>query len=440
MITNTIEERKKKFLLFLPLVVLPFVTLLFYSIGGGRGPQNTAPPPAAGFNPVLPSPQLDKQDGVDKLSLYKKEDRYALEQGRRSTDSNPSPFEETADTTRPVDSRAPGRPSGYRPAATESPYSPGSYGAAATKRRSSGDVRSSEEKINERLKNLQALLDSKVTDSAAGNPPPETAQTETDQQIAALQNMMKENTGQLSTQDPQLKQMEGMLDKILAIQHPEKLNEKPVTDLAKGKVYAVSSDAPVPENDLLAGPNNKADTSRYRVFHLTSQRANTFFDDENDQGPKKSNAISAVIHEGKTVSNGATIKIRLTQDMYVQGLLVPKGNLVFGRCNITGDRLMVEIASIFFEGNFYPVNLSVFDTHGMQGLSTDAGMEVQAAKEGTDQAMQALSIGTMNESLGAQATMAGIEAAKRLIGRKVKVVKVTLKADCPILLVESKKG
>lgn len=61
------------------------------------------------------------------------------------------------------------------------------------------------------------------------------------------------------------------------------------------------------------------------------------------------------------------------------------------------------------------------------------------AKQSADRAAQQIDIATLNPSIGAQAANAGIEAAKTLFSRKVKLVKVTVKAGYQVLLRDEKQ-
>src|SRR5512133_1148930 len=66
--------RKRKFLMVLPLLVLPFVTLLFWSLGGGNTSEVQAQPTSAkpGLNMELPDVHLKDDKPLDKLSYYEK--------------------------------------------------------------------------------------------------------------------------------------------------------------------------------------------------------------------------------------------------------------------------------------------------------------------------------------------------------------------------------
>jgi hypothetical protein len=65
--------RKRKFMLVLPLLTLPFVTLAFWVMGGGKGnAQGNQHVKQAGLNLQLPEPNLEDESKEDKLSFYNK--------------------------------------------------------------------------------------------------------------------------------------------------------------------------------------------------------------------------------------------------------------------------------------------------------------------------------------------------------------------------------
>ena len=79
------------------------------------------------------------------------------------------------------------------------------------------------------------------------------------------------------------------------------------------------------------------------------------------------------------------------------------------------------------------MQLSVYDLDGMEGIYIPGAITRDVAKGSADRALQGI-INTLGPSLGAQAASAGIEAAKTLLTKKVKQVKVTVKAGYQVLL------
>jgi hypothetical protein len=66
--------RKRKLLIVLPLFVLPFVTLLFWALGGGKASEVQAQKQNSkqGLNMELPDANLKDDKALDKLSYYEK--------------------------------------------------------------------------------------------------------------------------------------------------------------------------------------------------------------------------------------------------------------------------------------------------------------------------------------------------------------------------------
>ena len=84
-----IEERKRKFLIMLPVITIPFIVLLFYSLGGGKGKGEPGDSRSSALSTTLPNPWLDDQRPMDKLSLYEQAAKDSLR--KRQSDAH-DPF------------------------------------------------------------------------------------------------------------------------------------------------------------------------------------------------------------------------------------------------------------------------------------------------------------------------------------------------------------
>ncbi len=62
-------EKQRKFLLMIPLLVIPFVTMAFWALGGGKAAA-AHPQPSRGIDMTLPAAQFKKDQKEDKLSVY----------------------------------------------------------------------------------------------------------------------------------------------------------------------------------------------------------------------------------------------------------------------------------------------------------------------------------------------------------------------------------
>ncbi len=104
------------------------------------------------------------------------------------------------------------------------------------------------------------------------------------------------------------------------------------------------------------------------------------------------------------------MKLRLVNDVYIDGVLIPKGTFVFGTASLNGERLVINIKSIRYKNSLYPVDLSVLDIDGMDGIYIPGAITRDVARQSADHAVQNIGLTNLNPSIGVQAASAGIEA------------------------------
>jgi conjugative transposon TraM protein len=132
--------------------------------------------------------------------------------------------------------------------------------------------------------------------------------------------------------------------------------------------------------------------------------------------------------------NGAVIKLRLLQPIYINEEKIPAGNFVFGLVSLNGERLEIEVNSIRCGSSVYPVKLEVYDMDGINGIYIPGAITRDVVKESADNSLQLMELGSFDPSLKAQAAAAGINTVKSLLSKKVKLVKVMVKAGYKVLL------
>ncbi len=258
--------------------------------------------------------------------------------------------------------------------------------------------------------------------------------------IERLEQMIQE-MGQSAGEDQELQQLNGMLEKILDIQHPDRVQEKlrQLSEKRRGQVYAVTSNSSTDPVSLIhqASITDKDVNNALPLFKQT----NAFYSfDDLTVSSEAAYAIQAVIHETQTLTNGSTVKLRLVNDVYINGVLVPKDNFLFGIASLNGERLSIKINSIRHENSLFPVALSVYDMDGLNGIYIPGAITRDVAKQSTDRALQSFGLTTLDPSLGKQAASAGIEAAQNLLSKKIKLVKATVKAGYQVLLLDEKQN
>ena len=156
-------------------------------------------------------------------------------------------------------------------------------------------------------------------------------------------------------------------------------------------------------------------------------------------GVSRKNTISASVYGYQTVTDGQTVRLRLLEPMAVDERIIPKNSIVVGSTKIQGERLCITITSIENGRMIIPVELSVYDTDGQEGIFIPNSMEMSAAKEVA--ANMGGSMGSsINISSDAKAQLVSdvgkglIQGTSQYVAKKMRTIKVHLKAGYQVLL------
>ncbi|MDI3321358.1 conjugative transposon protein TraM [Pinibacter soli] len=437
--------RQRKFLLFLPAFVLPLISFLLWSLGviGSRPSKDTSAIKSNALNMTLPGANTARDSSWSKLNFYEAADKEAARKAslarndpyyqlspledQEVVDSNLLPVSTKSKTVLNTTSKIPGNNLSSYYASSKDPNEVKVYEKleALNKALVSEPDKNVSSRYNEKSEAMHAL---------------QTSQPEIDKLEAMMQQL--QNTG--SATNPEMEQINMMLEKILDIQHPERIKEKFAEREQPLQQHATLS-AIKPSDALVASVLQPEDVSTIIDTVTTSREpnetieTNKFYSLGNEEERvEKSNMIEAVVPEAQTLVSGAVIKLRLENDIYVNDVLVPKGTFVYGTSSINNERLVINISSIKCLNNILPVALSVYDLDGLEGIYTPGAITRDVAKQSSDQAMQGMSLSALDNSVGAQAATAGIQAAKTLISKKAKLVRVTVSAGYRVLLRDTK--
>ncbi|MBV5283877.1 MAG: conjugative transposon protein TraM [Paludibacter sp.] len=154
---------------------------------------------------------------------------------------------------------------------------------------------------------------------------------------------------------------------------------------------------------------------------------------------QEKNTIAACIHGDQTLTDGQTVRLRILEPMNVRGIVVPRNSIITGATKLQGERLNISITSLEYGGTITPVELSVFDNDGQEGVFIPNSMESSAIKEVA--ANMGTSLGSsINISTNAGAQLASdlgkgaIQGTSQYIAKKMRTIKVHLKAGYKVML------
>lgn len=467
--------QQRKLYMALPLLATPFIVMIFWALGGGS--QAASLPQArstAGLNTILPEAQLEGKEQWDKLSLYEQaaSDSMRYEEARENDPYFDLAAFKTSQPARQTDED--------------------DKLINAFRQRDRQSVDEIEKQVQEKLAQLQkavngnsanqdlvnynaviprASADRGVISSNEEDEYTEqmeritrgdaTQQRETMEEMEAMMNMIGEKNRQ---PDPEMQQIEGVLDKILDIQHPERVRERLQASEIRSntqslKIQPVTADnialiaqpllqeqpGEIIEETPIAVVSDDADSvglTGENIDNSFNQLANGFFGLDNRQlsidpasgSPIITEGIQAVVHDTQQLVAGSTVKLRLAEQTTIAGLTLPKDQFIHGTCQVNGERLIIKINSIRVDHILLPVAMSAYDLDGLEGIHIPGAITRDAAKQGSADALQSMQMMNVNPTIGAQAASAGIEAAKGLLTKKARLVKVTVKAGYQVLL------
>jgi conjugative transposon TraM protein len=445
--TKFIQDRK--FYMAFPLLTTPFLVMIFWALGGGTQAPSISVEERNGLITSLPDARLDEKDIWDKLNLYEraKADSIRYEEAREN-----DPYFDLAafKTSQPVQDK-----------------NSDDKLIHAFPNRQRETIEPMEEKIQKKLDQLSRTLNASQHEMSHDNSPVTSVPSKlnTGSRLATepysdMEEMMQLIGKKNQEPDAEMEQIDGVLEKILDIQHPERVKErlqatqptsliKPFTVQAtiEQDITLLAGEKPSQQN--LAALNqdvygDSPDTSATEDFTLQRRDhviQNSFYglnEPSSEQSALTSiqtrPAIQAVIHDTQELVSGSTVKLRLTEDVTIAGIALQKDHFIFGTCEINAERLQIKVSSIRSANLLIPVALSVFDLDGLQGIYVPGAISRDAAKQGSADALQSMQLMSLNPTLGAQATAAGIEAAKGFMAKKVRLIRVTVKAGYQLLL------
>lgn len=155
------------------------------------------------------------------------------------------------------------------------------------------------------------------------------------------------------------------------------------------------------------------------------------------------NSIRACIYRTVTVSDGKEAEIRLLEPVKVGDTYIPANTVLTATARINGERMDLSVTSVAYKGTVMPVELEVYDTGGMKGISVPGSQELTALKEMAAN-MGSTMGSSINISTDAGAQLASdlgrgvIQGMSQYLSTKFRTVRVTLKAGHEVLLVARK--
>lgn len=161
------------------------------------------------------------------------------------------------------------------------------------------------------------------------------------------------------------------------------------------------------------------------------------------QAVQPKNSIKACVHDAQTVVGETGVRLRLLEPAQTPQRTIPKGTIVTANAKFQNGRLQLKITSIEREGNIIPVDITIYDLDGQQGLYVPYSPEMNALTEMAGNMSQTGGTSVMltqnaGQQVAADLSKGVVQGISGYFAKKVRTPKVTLKAGHQVFLVSKK--
>ncbi|GAB3788634.1 conjugative transposon protein TraM [Spirosoma horti] len=400
---DTAFNRNRKTYLVYPLIVFPFITALFWILGGGKGERYLAEEEAAGragssgFNASMPNakggsingreidnPAYGKAAVGQVLSAFTASKHDSAFKGIKELPVKPATYTGAADQTFGNHASSLATGGSMAPKQQSASYTARPIGSSgkSTRRSNSGKGyyyvapgtqpnyyagSGTDQQIDAQLRSYQAKSAQPVSRTGANQPVGEAISTDRVGEDTRAANVL-------------------VSDNLTATRLSESAN---------------SADA------FFTAPTSG---SRRQAERAVLSGGNSY-------GSKKTVAwmIPVVVHEDQTFKSGNTVKLRLTKEISADGITIPANTILHAICQTSDDRLRMVVRSLQLNGQLIPLDLEVYDIDGiagvnMPGLSNPVGGQLQSS---AIQGLQVPGVGGLVNTVANQARMSASNSARQ---------------------------
>jgi len=394
--------KRNKPLLFLPLVLIPFIVLIFYIMGGGEAKKTETADDQKqetiqGANYNLPDADRNIEI-IDKTGNALSAEEVTLSRDYNIMGENQT-IENDSLSSAESEQVATGTDSGVPQTDTEPGINPGDP-----------------EDLLKHIRRREQQIRNELTENKTGT---------------------DKSTNTVSVTKPVRKPAENTKPEI-----PDKssMQNLPVTGVEElDKVFRENREL-ARQNDSLnlhlrevKTINEKLDAERNKHFVLEKGIRSGFRPEETS-----SSLLKAEVYETTTVLTGNRVKLRMLEDAQLNGNKITTGTFFYGICEVSNERLQITVRQIPVGENFISVDITIHDMDGLSGLYVPDNASRKVAKEVGSSTNTSAMIGRTDNPL----TYAGIQAADRTAQSLLKMVrlkKVTVKKNTQVYLINKTK-
>lgn len=163
---------------------------------------------------------------------------------------------------------------------------------------------------------------------------------------------------------------------------------------------------------------------------------------ENEPEPR---LIKAIIDENIKAVDGSRVRLRLLDDVEINGLTLKKGSYMYATMSGFGQqRMKGNVKSLMVEDELVKVNLTLYDTDGLEGLYVpqssfrETGKNIASGAMSSQMSLNNGSYGNTFQQWGMQAIQNAYQQTSNAISKAIRKNKASLKYGTFVYLVNSR--
>jgi len=211
------------------------------------------------------------------------------------------------------------------------------------------------------------------------------------------------------------------------------------TATAKGGIN-IEGKIKVNENARKEADENDKPSEVVKKVKTSSDYFNTLAVNE-----KEPTLIKAIIDENVKAVDGSRVRLRLLDDVEIGEMIVKKGAYLYATMSgFSSQRVKGTVKSVLVDDEIVKINLSLYDTDGMEGLYVPSSQFRETSKDVASGAvtgnvdMNTTNTGSRFSQWGMQTMQNAYQKTSNAIGKAIKKNKVKLKYGTFVYLINSK--
>lgn len=242
------------------------------------------------------------------------------------------------------------------------------------------------------------------------------------------------------------REQEAMEELNRAIAQARMQAQQVTTPSLQAEVTTKTGDSQEEKTEVPEKKKNNDDESQEVVkkVKVTSDYFNTLCDNDKEPG-----LIKAIIDENIKAVDGSRVRLRLLDDIVINEVVVHKGSYIYATMSGFGSqRVKGNVKSIMVDDDIIKVNLSLYDTDGLEGLYVPSSQFRETTKDVSSGALSNTSTLTNTTSTagsnlatwGAQAVSNAVQKTSNAISKAIKKNSAKLKYGTFVYLINSRSN